>query len=113
MYRCVLFCYIHVGVPSYQWSVYEIMQNEFDNVLQWPFNHRVTFKLINQRGGRDIIDTFQPDPTSSSFRKPTSDMNIASGFPKFVSHQELKNQFIVDDTIFIKCSVDLSTIRAI
>ncbi len=101
------------GKNTHMSLFFVIMQNEFDNVLQWPFTHRVTFKLINQRGGRDIIDTFQPDPTSSSFRKPKSDMNIASGCPKFVSHQELKNEFIVDDTIFIKCSVDLSTIRAI
>ena len=88
-----------------------VMRGEFDNILQWPFTHKVTFKLINQAGGRDIIDTFQPDPMSTSFRKPKSDMNIASGYPRFVSHTELeRGGFIVDDTIFIKCFVDTSTI---
>ena len=68
-----------------------------------------TFKLINQAGGRDIVDTFQPDPLSCSFRKPKSDMNIASGCPRFVSHTELeRGGFIVDDTMFIKCVVDTS-----
>ena len=89
-----------------------VMRGEFDNILQWPFTHKVTFKLINQAGGRDIIDTFQPDPMSSSFRKPKSDMNIASGCPRFVSHTELeKGGFIMDDTVFIKCFIDTSTVR--
>jgi hypothetical protein len=88
-----------------------VMRGEFDNILQWPFTHKVTFKLINQAGGKDIVDTFQPDPMSASFRKPKSDMNIASGCPQFVSHTELEgNCFIVDDTIFIKCIVDTATI---
>ena len=25
-----------------------VMKGEFDNTLQWPFTHKVTFKLINQ-----------------------------------------------------------------
>ena len=88
-----------------------VMRGEFDNILQWPFTHKVTFKLINQAGGRDIVDTFQPDPMGTSFRKPKSDMNIASGYPQFVSHTELeRGGFIVNDTIFIKCFVDTSTI---
>ena len=101
-----------IGKNSHMSLFFVIMKGEFDNILQWPFTHKVTFKLINQTGGRDIIDTFQPDPMSSSFRRPKSDMNIASGCPRFVSHTELKTGgFIVDDTVFIKCSVDTSTIR--
>ena len=87
------------------------MRGEFDNILQWPFTHKITFKLINQAGGRDIMDTFQPDPMSTALRKPKSDMNIASECPRFVSHIKLEaGGFIVDDTIFIKCIVDTSTI---
>ena len=101
-----------IGKNSHMSLFFVVMKGEFDNILQWPFTHKVTFKLINQTGGRDIIDTFQPDPMSSSFRKPKSDMNIASGCPRFVSHTELKTGgFIEDNTVFIKCSVDCSTIR--
>ena len=101
-----------IGKNSHMSLFFVVMKGEFDNILQWPFTHKVTFKLINQTGGRDIIDTFQPDPMSSSFRKPKSDMNIASGCPRFVSHTELKNGgFIQDDTVFIKCSVECSTIK--
>ena len=96
-----------IGKNSHMSLFFVVMKGEFDDILQWPFAHKVTFKLINQTGGRDIIDTFQPDPMSSSFRKPKSDMNIASGCPHFVSHTELKSgDFIKDDAIFIKCIIE-------
>ena len=101
-----------IGKGTHLSLFFVVMRGEFDNILQWPFTHKVTFKLINQAGGRDIVDTFQPDPMSSSFRKPKSDMNIASGCPRFVSHTELeRGGFIVDDTIFIKCMIDTSTVH--
>ena len=101
-----------IGKNTHMSLFFVIMRGEFDSILQWPFTHKVTFKLINQTGGKDIIDTFQPDPMSSSFRKPKSDMNIASGCPRFVSHNDLKNGgFIVEDTVFIKCSVDCSNVK--
>ncbi len=101
-----------IGKNTHMSLFFVVMKGEFDNILPWPFTHKVTFKLINQTGGRDIIDTFQPDPMSSSFRKPKSDMNIASGCPRFASHTELKNNgFIVDDTVFIKCSIDTNSLR--
>ena len=101
-----------IGKGTHLSLFFVVMRGEFDNILQWPFTHKVTFKLINQAGGRDIVDTFQPDPMSSSFRKPRSDMNIASGSPRFVSHTELeRGGFIVDDTIFVKCLIDTSSIR--
>ena len=101
-----------IGKGTHLSLFFVVMRGEFDNILQWPFTHKVTFKLINQAGGRDIVDTFQPDPMSSSFKKPTSDMNVASGCPRFVSHTELeRGGFIVDDTVFIKCTVNTTSIR--
>ena len=96
-----------IGKGNYMSLFFVIMRGEFDNILQWPFTHRVTFKLINQGSGRDVVHTFQPDPMSSSFKKPKSDMNIAPGCPRFISHTDLKSGgYIMDDTIFIKCSVE-------
>jgi len=101
-----------IGKNNYVSLFFVVMRGEFDNILPWPFSHKVTFRLINQAGGHDIIDTFQPDPVSSSFKRPKSDMNVASGCPRFVSHHDLKNSgFIVDDTIFIKCVIDRTTIK--
>ena len=113
-YKMCLCLYIMgdgIGKGTHLSLFFVVMRGEFDNILQWPFTHKVTFKLINQAGGRDIIDTFQPDPMSTAFRKPKSDMNISSGCPRFVSHAELEaGGFLINDAIFIKCIVDTSTI---
>ena len=100
------------GKGTHMSLFFVVMKGEFDAILQWPFTHKVSFRLINQRHGRDIMDAFQPDPLSSSFQRPKTDMNVASGCPCFVSLTELnQGGFIVDDTIFIKVKVDTSTIQ--
>ena len=101
-----------IGKGTHMSLFFVVMKGEFDNILQWPFTHKVTFKLINQCGGRDIVDIFQPDPLSSSFQKPKSDMNVAFGCPRFVSLNELiQGGFIVEDTVFIKVKVDVTTMK--
>lgn len=88
-----------------------VMKSEYDSLLQWPFTNKVTLTLINQSGNLDVTDTFKPDPKSSSFQRPKTEMNVASGCPRFVPLDDLhRNGFIKDDTIFIKVKVEsLST----
>ena len=101
-----------IGKGTHMSLFFVVMKGEFDAILQWPFTHKVSFRLINQRHGRDIVDVFQPDPLSSSFQRPKTDMNVASGCPRFISQNELnQGGFIVDDTIFIKVKVDTTTIK--
>lgn len=71
---------------------------------------QVTLMLLDQSNREHIIDAFRPDITSSSFQRPVSEMNIASGCPLFcpLSKLEGKNSYIRDDTIFIKAIVDLT-----
>ena len=99
-----------IGKGTHMSLFFVVMKGEFDNILQWPFTHKVTFKLINQCGGGcDVVESICPNPFSSSFQKPKSDMNVASGCPRFVSIKELLQEgFIVDDTIFIEVEVDTS-----
>ena len=52
-----------IGKGTHLSLFFVVMRGEFDNILQWPFTHKVTFKLINQAEGMNIVDTFQPDPT--------------------------------------------------
>ncbi|KAI8512024.1 Baculoviral IAP repeat-containing protein 2 [Branchiostoma belcheri] len=82
----------------------------YDALLPWPFRQKVTLMLLDQdQGRRNLSDTFRPDPTSSSFKRPTSDMNIASGCPLFVSQAVVEGGFYLkDDTIFIKVIVETS-----
>ena len=84
-----------------------LMRSEYDNLLTWPFDKRITMKLMNQCSNKDdITECFDADVDSSSFAKPKKDMNIASGCPMFISKQNLLNGgFIKDDTMFIEISV--------
>jgi hypothetical protein len=98
-----------IGKGTHLSLFFVVMRGEFDTILQWPFTHKVTFKLINQAGGRDIVDTFKP-----RVMKPSQDnnMNNASGCPCFITHSELEQGgFVADDMLFIKCTIDTSTIN--
>jgi hypothetical protein len=87
-----------------------LMRGEYDAVLQFPFSFKVTFCLFDQTTQQQhIIDSFRPDIKSNSFQRPRSDMNIASGIPKFVPLtiiQQDNNPYVRDDTMFIKIMVD-------
>ena len=84
-----------------------VMRGEYDALLPWPFRQKVHFRVIDQDKIRDAHDAFHPDPTSSSFIRPTSDMNIASGWPVFISHKDLRQGgYIRNDTVFIKITVE-------
>ncbi|XP_069465867.1 TNF receptor-associated factor 2 isoform X2 [Ambystoma mexicanum] len=87
-----------------------VMKGQSDALLRWPFNQKVTLMLLDQNNREHIIDAFRPDVTSSSFQRPVSDMNIASGCPLFcpISKLESKNSYMREDTIFIKAIVDLT-----
>ncbi|XP_076833840.1 TNF receptor-associated factor 3 [Brachyhypopomus gauderio] len=87
-----------------------VMRGEYDALLPWPFKQKVTLMLMDQGPARKhLFDAFKPDPNSSSFRRPTGEMNIASGCPLFMAQTVLENgTYIKDDTIFIKVTVDTS-----
>ncbi|XP_054440748.1 TNF receptor-associated factor 2 [Pteronotus mesoamericanus] len=87
-----------------------VMKGPNDALLRWPFNQKVTLMLLDQDNREHVIDAFKPDVTSSSFQRPVSDMNIASGCPLFcpVSRVEARSSYVRDDAVFIKAIVDLA-----
>ncbi|CAH1271315.1 TRAF2 [Branchiostoma lanceolatum] len=88
-----------------------VMRGHYDGLLRWPFRQKVTFMLLDQNDREHVIDAFRPDPTSSSFQRPTSDMNIASGCPLFVPLSQLDSSshaYVRDDTMYLRVIVDTS-----
>ncbi|CAF2107360.1 unnamed protein product [Rotaria magnacalcarata] len=87
-----------------------LMRSVNDQILKFPFNYKVTFCLYDRTPAqRHIIDSFRPDIKSSSFQRPRTDMNIASGIPKFFPLEMIQqegNPYVRDDTMFIKILVD-------
>lgn len=94
-----------------------IMRGEFDVLLQWPFQQVVRLSLRSQNPSSskgDIRHCFKPDAYSSSFLRPKTDMNIASGCPKFAPVSVLSDEdYVQDDTMFLQCNIDLTGIEAI
>ena len=88
-----------------------LMKGEFDALLKWPFENKVSLILVDQNHRKHLVQTFKPTPESSSFQRPISDMNVASGCPQFCKLSFLNDDnYTKDDTLFIKCIVDTSSI---
>lgn len=82
-----------------------IMRGSYDALLKWPFRQKVTLMFLELSGKENVTDAFRPDPTSSSFKRPTTEMNIASGCPLFMALSMLDSSshcFVKDNTAFLK-----------
>jgi len=101
-----------MGKGTHMSMFFVIMRGEYDALLPWPFIQKIHFKLLDQDRIRDVHDAFRPDPQSSSFKRPTSNMNVASGCPTFISHTELRRGgYVRNDTMFVKITVDMSGLQ--
>ena len=88
-----------------------IMKGEYDPLLQWPFESKVSLILVDQDHMKHLVQSFKPNPQSSSFQKPKTDMNVASGCPEFADLSILDNtSYVKDDQMYIKAIVDISKI---
>ena len=100
-----------------------VMKGEYDELLKWPFQGRVTMTLMDL--GRDVHGQLQHNDVShtfvldtgnhaviSSIQKPTMERNIAAGFPTFVSQQQVFNGNFIDGdgALYIKIVVKTGTL---
>ena len=91
-----------------------VMRGEFDSLLQWPFKQTVSLILLDQDRQRNIIQSFRPEPSSASFQRPRTEMNVASGCPNFAPLSVLDNSsYVKEDTMFLKCVIDRSGLESI
>ena len=106
-YRMCIRAYLNgdgVGKGTHLSVFCVIMRSEHDSELQWPFQQQVSLILINQKDPREsIVQTFKPDPASSSFQRPRQNMNIASGCPTFAPLSVLHDQrYVAGDEIKVQ-----------
>ena len=105
-----------MGKDTHVSLFFVLMRGEYDALLPWPFQQKVTMTWIDQNRKSDVGDTFRPDPTSSSFKRPTSSMNIASGCPLFMKHSLLDDPahgYVKDNIAFIKITIDTANLTAV
>ncbi|KAG6920585.1 TNF receptor-associated factor 2-like, partial [Chelydra serpentina] len=85
-----------------------LAKGPYDDLLPWPFLHKVTFYLLDPwRRRPPLRETFAPDPHSTSFQQPRGQRNVASGSPLFAPHGQLQN-YLKDNTLYVKAVVDTS-----
>ena len=88
-----------------------LMKGEYDPLLKWPFDYKVSMILVDQNHRKHVVQTFKPTPESSSFQRPKTDMNVASGCPQFAKLSVLDNiDYVKDNVLYIKCIVDTARI---
>ena len=89
-----------------------LMRGKYDPLLQWPFESKVSLILVDQDHKKHLVQSFKPNSQSSSFQRPKTDMNVASGCPKFTELSTLDNtSYVKDDVMYIKAIVDISKIH--
>ena len=109
-YKYCIRLYLHgdgMGRATHISIFFVVMKSDYDELLPWPMQKRVTFELINlENEANSVIETFSSNPESSSFQRPTKNMNVATGCPTFISiEQFLNGGFVKDDCAFIRTTV--------
>lgn len=97
------------GLDTHMSVFIKILPGEYDALLKWPFDQKVTFTLFEQSLEHDnvqggIAENFIPDPTWKNFQKPSESVGeLGFGFPCFVSHETLaRRPFVRNDTVFLR-----------
>lgn len=95
-------------------SIYvRVMSGEFDPVLVWPIKPVYTFMLLDQTADatqrRHHIRVRDLSVKNGGIDRPRKeDKSVIVGFDDFIVHDELeKNNYLVDDTFFMRVIVDI------
>ena len=92
-------------------SIYfHLMPTEHDDILRWPFSHKIAFTLIDQaentEEANNVSYTIVPAPNAPNYQKPNQKMSEGRGCHQFIALQELESRnYIKNDQIFIKIKV--------
>lgn len=91
-----------------------ICKGEYDALLGWPFCHRISFTLVDQcqdpAARRNVTYSIKPNiirDNKAFLGRPIGERNASFGAQKFVELEVLKEKdYIRDDCVFIKCTID-------
>lgn len=108
-YRYCLRLYLHgdgMGKGTHLSLYFVLLKSEYDDLLKWPFIKKISFTVLNLRDEKkNRMECMWTNGDSSSFQRPKSDKNIASGCPYMLKLSELSNGFLKDDCLYIKFNI--------
>ncbi|XP_013161562.1 PREDICTED: TNF receptor-associated factor 6-like [Papilio xuthus] len=85
-----------------------LMKTENDDCLEWPFNGRISFAMINQLDAeRTQRDTMMSNSTLVAFRKPTAEICLRGfGYTEYALVSDVvRNGFVKNDVLVIKVNI--------
>nr|XP_013190098.1 unnamed protein product [Amyelois transitella] len=85
-----------------------MMRSDFDDCLDWPFNGRISFTMVNQYDpDKTQKDTMMSNSTLKAFQKPTADLSSRGfGFTEYAAVKDvLANGFVKDDVLVIRVQI--------
>ena len=90
-----------LGTPKNMSVFVYLMQGEFDDQLQWPFQGSITIQLLNQRGGEEegecLVRKLELMECVRVEKRQRSDCGY--GCLQFASHRELKHSYLKNNCL--------------
>ena len=89
-------------------SVYAcLMKGDNDDSLTWPFTGTVTVTLLNQLEDENHYAEKINFLADYSAGRIEGERGIGLGCPNFIAHSDLQENYLVDDALFFRVSVDV------
>lgn len=97
-----------------------ICKGEYDTLQSWPFNQRITLTLLDQNDDvkqrKHVTYTIKPNTCKENLAflgRPNNDRNASFGSQRFIElHLIGDNDYIVNDSIFIKVEIESAETQA-
>ena len=115
-YRLSMWAYLNGRGKGHEkcLSIYvRVMGGEYDPILTWPVKPSYTFHLISQSQEQnkrlDLVRVRDLSIKHGGIARPQKDdKSIIVGFDDFIVHEDIeKKEYLVDDSLFIKCIVEM------
>ena len=108
-YKYCLRLYLHgdgMGKGTHLSLFFVLLKSPYDDLLKWPFVKKIAFIIFNlEDEEKNRMECMWTNGNSSSFQRPKSDQNIASGCPYMLKLSDLNNGFLKDDCLYIKFNI--------
>ena len=98
------------GYTGYMGAYLSLVPGDHDDSLEWPFNKRVTFIVVDQQDNgaqvKNIEDTLIPEG-EKDFNRPVVENNSGYGFANLMLHSTVRTrQYIKNHTACIAVAIE-------
>ena len=95
------------GYTGYMGVYLRLMKGDHDDNLEWPFNKKVSFIVVDQQdNGLQVYNYEKTSQGQEDFSRPVVESNPGHDFPRFMLHSTLRTrQYIKSHTVYIAVAI--------